>query len=359
MKVRIVLNPINAGWIIGKMGKRLCHSLNALGVVTDISDKPDPEADVNHWMSYAFADGCHGSINTMMITHVDDYYKVKQIGSRLKGDIDLGICMSPDMCNRLFDMGVEKNSLWYVLPGFDKCNTPPRINIGIATRLYEDGRKREVLLEQLCGDMLLDDFQFSIYGSDWDRMIPILEGAGASVNYYPGTDNAGDNYDNILKGLRDADYYLYMGLDEGALGTLDAIAAGARILTTPQGFHLNLPKELMRYFLDYSELKAIFQELSAIRQARMRVVNSWTWHSYAKEHLMIWEVLAAQGRSCISGALLSLGRYADESTKDAENRDISNIERRQLVRNSLRFRSIRGAIARSRVMQPLRRMLKI
>jgi len=359
MKVRIVLNPANAGWIIGKMGKRLCDALELLDVEATISREPDESADINHWMSYAFADGCKATLNTMMITHVDDYFKVKQINSKLQKDIDVGICMSPDMRSKLIEKGLDQNSLWYVFPAFDQHCNPPRVSIGIATRVYEDGRKREALLAKIAGEIRLDDFYFRIYGAGWDQIIPILLDAGAMVDYYPGSVDVEGDYQEIMDGLKKSDYYLYMGLDEGALGTLDAIAAGASIITTPQGFHLNLPECLVRYFVDYSDLKSIFQSLSNERQARLQVINNWTWESYARDHLRIWESLCKDKVLKITDSLITTRNNCTVGNADSVKKTLCDIERHAFRKKSLRFRSVRGAIARSRIMRPIRKILDI
>src|SRR5262249_28681416 len=84
------------------------------------------------------------------------------------------------------------------------------------------------------------------------------------------------------------DYYFYPGLDEGSLGTLDALAAGVKTIVTKQGFHLDIPNGITHGFWDYDELKQIFVEILRERRERIEIAQALTWARYAKRHLNIW-----------------------------------------------------------------------
>lgn len=361
MRICIVLAPQNAGWVIGKMAHRLCEALRQLGCDVEVASQPDELADINHWMSFAFADGCSVSLNTMFVTHADDPFKVNLIRERLGGPIQMAFCMSSHAMQELVELGVPAASLWYVLPAIDALIAPRRIRIGITTRVYDDGRKREVFLSRLARDMRLDSFHFDIFGEGWDAVVRALEESGASVSFEPGTSDWQGDYQRIREAIPNFDYYLYLGMDEGSLGTLDAVSAGVKTIVTAQGFHLALPDGITHPFIDYDQLQAIFRELSADAERASARLSQWTWDTYAREHLGVWDAMCRnRGMSVPQSALLSLQiRNLDNQphlNRLGANGKIASGNWRFYTR-ALAPTRIRGAIARMRWLQPLRKFI--
>lgn len=357
-RIRIVLAQQNAGWVIGKMGQRLCEQLLAMGCAADLAADPDPGADLNHWMSFAFAPGCPQTLNSMFITHADDPYKVALIKRLLGGPIQMGLCMSPHAADELAGLGVERQRLWHVLPALDAPVAPRRIRVGITTRVYDDGRKRESLLVRLADEMPLDAFSFRIFGSGWEAVVPLLERAGAEVMYDPGCSDWLGDYERIRRAIPDFDYYLYLGMDEGSLGTLDALSAGVRTIVTAQGFHLSLPGGIDHPFTDYAQVHEVFAGLAASHRERAARLTGWTWEAYAREHLAIWKLMLAHQPGAVP-----LGALAALPTRDTGAHRALPVAGR-IARRDLQFRlrmlsptRIRGAIARLPLLQPLRRFL--
>ena len=114
---------------------------------------------------------------------------------------------------------------------------------------------------------------------------------GAEVNIYEWSENYQADYGRLIKAIPNFDYYLYMGLDEGSLGTLDALAAGIPTIISKEGFHMDLgiPSDLL--FIEYYELRAIFQQIKEKINSRVQSVKSLTWEEYAKKHITIWKSL--------------------------------------------------------------------
>ncbi len=181
-----------------------------------------------------------GSLNTMFVTHLDDQLKVDRVKQHFRDGFDAAICMSSMTVSQLEQSGIESSKLTYVLPAHDFAVRPRRIVVGITTNLYGDGRKREWMLEQLAEDMDMSLFEFRIFGSGWDGRLQKLERSGAVLSCFPPTQDAVAYYKCVCENVSSFDYYLYMGLDEGSLGTLDALAAGVPTIVTEQGFHLDL-----------------------------------------------------------------------------------------------------------------------
>lgn len=288
MKCHLVLDAQSKGWVIEKMCRRLGDELTQLGCAVSIGEEPDPSCDINHYMLFWWVSDKVPPRSTIAVTHIDDSHRM-DLAKTAAAKADLLICMSTMTVKQLLNEGVPREKLCYVLPALDEGIKPRRIVIGLTTKLYPDGRKRESLLLRLAQEMDLSDFQFDIYGSGWEEVARTLRNAGAAVELGP----EDLPYDAIREKVRHFDYYLYMGLDEGSLGTLDALAAGVKTIVTPQGFHVDLPHGITHPFWHYEELHKVFEEIRDERNSRVHGVAPLTWKRYAEKHLSIWDLMAA------------------------------------------------------------------
>jgi hypothetical protein len=286
----LALDPKNKGWIIEKFALRLQENLPRWGVQAKIAPRPSRDADINHYMIYHHCRDDRTTRGTVLITHVDDYEKLLMVKRSLQV-VDVGICLSRMTVEDLVRQGIPRRQLCHITPAHDGLMVPRRISVGITTNLYEDGRKRERLLLELAGRVSLELFHFEIIGRDWEKVIPHLEAAGATVRYYPGSDDFLSDYQVNLERLPTCEYYLYMGLDEGSLGTLDALAAGVATIVTPQGFHLDLEGGLTHSFWDAGQLCDVFGRIARERRRRIDSVKHLTWSEYARQHAVVWKAL--------------------------------------------------------------------
>ncbi|MDD5584648.1 MAG: hypothetical protein PHV55_06310 [Candidatus Omnitrophica bacterium] len=285
MRIRIVCcEDINA-WILGKFARRLRENLIPLGVEADIRKIPDPRADINHHIIYLGYDGKKTSTDTIMITHVDTEQKLYMLKNQLL-NAEMGICMSSDTVKKLVGSGVPGEKLCYVNPAHDGVIKPRKIVVGITSKVQSSGCKREFLLTQLADRISPSDFKFKIMGSGWESSINALRQKGIEVDYYARFDYS--KYCEIIPCL---DYYLYFGQDEGSMGFVDALAAGIPTIVTPQGFHLDAPGGITYAFNEIEELEKIFLKIIEEKKNLARAVSSWTWHEYARKHLLIWKYL--------------------------------------------------------------------
>jgi hypothetical protein len=310
MKVHIVCyEEINA-WILGKIARRLCENLQNIGVEVDVSNAPDPLADINHHVCYYDYDSKKTTTETVMITHINTYGELNKVKEQLI-NVEMGICMSFDAVHRLAHFGVPRGKLCYINPAHDEVIKPRKIIVGITTRTYPDGCKREYLLAQLASRISLTDFKFKITGAGWDTIIDVLRQKGIEVDYVDHFDYAA--YCELIPNL---DYYLYLGQDEGSMGFIDALAAGIPTIVTPQGYHLDVPGGITYAFNDIEELEKIFLEIAGQKKKRMQAVSSWTWSEYARKHLLIWEYLLTKKNGKIisktlNSELMELGVVTD------------------------------------------------
>lgn len=298
MKARLIVHPENRGWILEKFAVRLAEHLGAFGVDADISDAPSPAADLNHWLLYLYYDGRRVTPTTALITHIDRFAKQRLLNKALE-TLDAGICLSRETVETLARRGAPREKLCYVTPGHDGLVASKRIVIGMTSRAYGDGRKREWMLVELARAMRLDRFHFEIIGDGWEPIIQELQAAGATVRHSPGTGDYQQDYAFTLERIATFDYYMYTGLDEGSMGFLDALAAGVPTIVTPQGFHLDVPGGITHPFTEVTELVAVFTAISNETSARADSVRGLTWARYAERHALVWRALL-EGRTAAS-----------------------------------------------------------
>jgi hypothetical protein len=289
LRVRIVRYE-GAGWIVDKFARRLSEQLAAHSVEADIAREPDPSADINYHLVYVDFSSPATRSDTVMVTHVDDLESLRLLRRQLEEGAS-GICMSRDTYHRLLDSGLPAERLCFIPPAHDGNIHPRPLLIGIFTRLYSDGRKRERLLVELARRVSPADFRFFIMGAGWDRIVREVRGMGFAVEFHPDFDAA--IYEQIIPAL---DYYLYLGTDEGSMGFIDAVAAAVPTIATPQGFHIEVAGTLTHPFWTLDELVAIFQEIASRRNSRSQSVAEWTWPAYARRHVQIWRTIL-QGES--------------------------------------------------------------
>jgi hypothetical protein len=334
------------------MATRIAEYAPETGFEVTIGETERADADVNHWMSYAFANVAHNTPATMLITHLDDPYKVGLVKRELASGVDVGIALSSHTCDMLIAAGVPNEALAFAVPGHDFAASPRRIVIGLTTRLYADGRKRESVLVELARTMRLDAFRFEIFGSGWEIVIPKLETAGAEVSWWPGSEDFRADYNEMMSRVPSFDYYLYLGRDEGSLGTLDALSAGVRTIVTPQGFHVDLPGGITYPVWSQLDLERTFREIAADVKRRTSAVEHLTWNAYSKAHTTIWQALLDGRRSEIND-LLAAQRV--QKVRDIE--PISEGSMTMLRRIASPYR-IRSALSHIPFLKPVRAWLK-
>ncbi len=282
MKIHIVCYEELEAWICGKIARRLYDSLLMLGHQITISKLPDPSAQINHHIIYLNYTPCPQSINTIMVTHIDNASKLKRLEKCLE-TARVAICMSQASVHKLTELGISHEKLQYAHMASDGKAVARKIKIGIFTRLYPDGRKGEADLVRLLGEISPKDFSFVIMGFGWADIVKELQVRDYAVEFYEEF-----AYEKYLQLISSLDYFLYMGEDEGSAAFIDALAAGVKTIVKPQGFHMDAPGGITHSFKSYSELKQIFRHLTTERRALLNSVSAWTWQNYAQKHLDIW-----------------------------------------------------------------------
>lgn len=293
MRVRIICYDDVNDWILRKFAIKMQEDLTKLNIFADIDIKPDINADINHHIIYnqykvdQYAAGQYNvdSINTLMITHVDNLEKLNLLKQNLSA-ASLGICMSKETMYWLAQMGIDKNKLCYINPAHDGLVNVKKYVIGITCRVQSDGRKREWLIDALANEIDPRYFMFKIMGDSWDPQVKNLLEKGFEVEYIDHF--VKDLYYPLISSL---DFYLYTGLDEGQMGFVDAAAAGVKTIVTPQGYHLDAENGITYSFTSYEELREIFLSIQIERTQLVDSVATWNWEDYTKKHVELWTYL--------------------------------------------------------------------
>jgi hypothetical protein len=283
MKIRIVCYEDPNSWICGKIARRLAENVVALGHDCTIAWTEDRTADINHHVIYLSYPGSNVGVHTLMVTHIDDALKLRKLQACLETAAG-GICASAAAVDHLVSVGINRRKLAYVNLAHDGNAKPRRFTVGITTRLYPDGRKRESDLVRLSREISPDDFAFKIMGFGWASIVADLRERGFEVEYHEDFD-----YEKYLTLIGSLDYFLYLSEDEGSMGFIDALAAGVKTIVQPQGFHLDAPDGITHPFSSFLELKAVFVTIAGEKWKRQEAVAKWTWEQYARAHLSLWE----------------------------------------------------------------------
>jgi hypothetical protein len=301
MKICIVCYEDVDRWIVGKFAMKLDENLKSLGYDSNISKTPDSTADINHHIISDQYDNSKNSIDTVMVAHIDNITRLDRLKNQ--NNAIACICMSSQTVSYLSKMGLDNSKLCYINPAHDGMIPVRKIIIGISCRVQEDGRKREYFLSKLSKDVDPNYFKFKIMGDSWDDQVSILRINGFEVDYHNEFD-----YQKYLEFIPSLDYYLYMGMDEGQMGFIDAAAVGIKTIVTAQGYHLDAPGAVTHAFAKYNELRDILLKIQTEKQNLTESVVSWNWKDYTIKHVEIWEHLLGHngGNSAYSDGLNSL-----------------------------------------------------
>jgi hypothetical protein len=288
MKVHIVCYEDVDSWIIGKFARKINDNLRQIGIEANISNVPDLTADINHHLIYNSFNGEKSTVDSLMITHIDSIFKLNLLRDRINS-VAVGICMSKETVEYLVKMGVDKKKLCYINPAHDGNIQIKKIVIGIASRIYPDGRKNEYYFDKLAEKLDPVFFKFKIMGNGWEPQVKNLQQHKFEIDYINHFD-----YQEYLNFIPSLDYYLYTGFDEGQMGFVDALSAGVKTIVTPQGYHLDAENGITHSYKNYDELETILLNLQKEKQRLVKSVASWNWYDYTLKHVEIWKYLLGE-----------------------------------------------------------------
>lgn len=267
------------------------------GFNAEISNNCNQSADINHFLSYVFADPCGGK-TSILITHIDDVYKLNHIKSLQKKNKEIVfICLSEQTAQFLIEEGINRANVSYALPGIDPYVEPRKIKIGTSGRIYKDGRKNEKWILDACTKIDVSPFHFNFFGNGWDEIGHKLLKSGAGVTIVPEDADFEAEHEQIVENMKQMDFWMYLGQDEGSMGCLDAALIGIPLITTPQGFHLELPLGIKHEIKSSENLQKILNLISFEYKELIKNRTKWTWSRFAIDHLAIWNLIDSKPKT--------------------------------------------------------------
>lgn len=226
-------------------------------------------------------------INAIFITHTDDAFKERELLS-IKDKYDIFIPMSPEDEHFLIELGFDRNKVHGVnLPVRNTYVRP--MSIGIFSRCYSDKRKNEQWLLDYCKSHPNSKYvNFVFIGQGWGNFVEELSSYGCSFHWINISRKMPYEYMYQQLELARLDYYLYMGMDGGAMGTYDAYAMGVKLCVSDDGYHKGIPD--MEYaFADKDGFEKQMDKIVDQQVSRINFYSENTVDNYVKKIISILE----------------------------------------------------------------------
>ena len=187
MKINIV-NLDKDGWILTKFAKNMYRELKRKGLEVYLSKKPKDNVDVNHFIIFLFLKNNKNffpinTINTTMLTHVNDEIRYEKIRSTAKF-LDAGIAMSQHHRNIIAKKKLGLKRIYHILPPHDNDQKIKKINFGIFSNIYSDGRKNEKFLFDVFSKLDTELFKITVIGKGWQKIVNGLRKNNVEVKHY-------------------------------------------------------------------------------------------------------------------------------------------------------------------------------
>jgi len=294
-------------WILRFLAEDIKKSAQKLGIECNVGDFENYNGEEVYFdFLYNSATPMKGAKhNSVFFTHVNLSINEKYILRPLRDKFDSFICMSPEDAEFLIELGFdEKKVFGHTLPVRNNYIKP--LAVGIFSSCYRDGVKNEKWLIEYCKThdcARLANFIF--IGRDWDNVVKTLNEYGCSSTWYNITRKLPYEYQYQQNLLSQLDYYIYMGMDGGAMGTYDAYAQCVKLCVTYDGFHKSIPE----LDLCFDNKEGFFHQLDIILNKqvnRLAFFENNTSDKYIEWLLDVWNGthdmggISIEDKHCIS-----------------------------------------------------------
>lgn len=238
----VFMDVASQNWILEILGDDIYKGLMSYGYECRKGQYEDYNGeDISFHMWWIEAEPHpQAKINAVFITHTDDAYKEFKL-TKLKDEFDVFFCMSPEDSQFLIELGFDKSKVYGLnLPVRNTYIRP--LSVGIFSRCYPDNRKKEEWLLNFCKsnpNSKLVDFVF--IGSGWGDFVIKLSSMGCSFQWHNVSREMPYEYMYQQLKISNLDYYIYMGMDGGAMGSYDAYAMGVPLCISDDGYHKGIP----------------------------------------------------------------------------------------------------------------------
>lgn len=254
----VYINEVSGSWILNIIGNDIYNILNSLGYICrkgNYEDYRGEEISLHMWWRHA-QPYKEAKINSVFITHCDDKVKEHDLLD-MKDKFDLFFCMSPEDAIFLKELGFNENRVFGLnLPCRNTYVKP--ITIGIFSNCYKSMKTKneDWLLEYCIKNPKSQIVDFCFIGHGWGDVVNTLAQNKCSFQWHCVDRNLPYEYMYQQLKLTGVDYYIYMGMDGGAMGTYDAYAMGSTLCVADDGFHKGIP-DLSLKFNNQSEFNNV------------------------------------------------------------------------------------------------------
>jgi len=290
---------------MGKIADDIQKCAKALGYSCRCGKTEDYQGEeICYHLNYAIAKPIsQARHNSVFYTHLNDVFQELNI-VEIKENFDSFICMSPEDAQFLIELGFDSKKVFgRVLPVRNTYVKP--LSIGIFSACYPDGRKNEQWIVDYCREndnARLVNFVF--IGQGWGNVVNQLESLGCTYEWHNVSRKLPYEYQFQQNKLSTLNYYIYMGMDGGAMGAYDAYAQCVPLCITYDGFHKAIPD--LDFIFDNKE--SFIKELGRVvskQEKRINFFNDNTPEDYVKWIIKVWsgemeQVISEDDKRCIS-----------------------------------------------------------
>jgi hypothetical protein len=263
-KTKVQLIVYETGWILEAIAKQWKEKIDRIpGFSCDISHGTIAHADIYIHLVYTKAKLVSRARNIVYVTHINFSSKIKYIyrGVKNKAEFVTMSNMTTDYIKRIFPFSM----VYTILPEsihFLKKDYHKHLTLGLFFRIYDDNRKNNQAIQQLfeVAEKRAGKLRLIVYGQGFEKFI---SKSNSPFVIYDKSNFKKKTYETYLK---ECDYVVNYAFDEGAISILDAATLNVPVLTSKQGYHLdiNLPvgsflfskadeiNEKIQEILDYS-----------------------------------------------------------------------------------------------------------
>ena len=296
-RVYLSIAGVSADWIIGTIAKDIKRVLEQEGIDCDFGGQEKYSGqEICYHLGYAYAKPFKSArVNSVFITHIDDKIKEKSLVAMID-DFDSFICMSIEDESFLTALGIpEKKVFGITLPVRNNYIRP--LSLGIFSSYYKDGRKNEEWITRFCCEHQNSQLvNFVFIGPGWQEFLNKLTKLGCSFEWHNVSRSMPYEYEFQQSKLASLDYYFYLGMDGGAMGTYDAYAYGVKLMVTDNCYHKDLP--FLEYSFDnYNDFEKSLKKVVDSHEDRLVFFGENNVKKYANTLFSIWQGSFVRSRS--------------------------------------------------------------
>jgi len=274
-------------WILKILADDIYNGAQKLGIKCNrgsLEEYGGEDICYHMWWRYAVPIE-RAKVNAIFITHTDDTFKEREILS-IKDKYDIFIPMSPEDEQFLIELGFDKNKVHGInLPVRNQYIRP--LSIGIFSRCYSDKRKNEQWLLDYCKTHPNSKYVIFVFiGQGWGDFVKELSSHRCSFQWINISREMPYEYMCQQLELSRLDYYLYMGMDGGAMGAYDAYAMGVKLCISDDGYHKGIPD--MEYsFANKEGFEKQMDKIIDQQVARIKFYSENSVENYVKKILNV------------------------------------------------------------------------